>query len=108
MHLHEITAREQTFMHSSNPLKIQAALSEVDRIRFQILFRTPGFLIGMFESLVERRAALNDQKQLIENGRRLVAAEDWDDLREGNRRLWDLMPDEERTQEETRPYTGIV
>lgn len=65
----------------------------------------------MFESLVERRAALNDQlqaKQLIENGRRLVAAEDWDDLREVNRRLWDLMPDEERTQEEMRPYTGIV
>ena len=42
----------------------------------------------------------------MKNG--LVPAEDWDDLREVNRRLWDLMPDEERTQEEMRPYTGIV
>jgi molecular chaperone DnaK len=110
-HLREIIAREQTFMHSSNEQKVQAALSELNRIRFQILLRTPRFLMAMFESVVERRATLNDQlqaKQLIENGKRLVAAEDWDDLREVNRRLWDLMPDEERTQEEMRPYTGIV
>ena len=73
--------------------------------------RTPHFLIAMFQDLVSHRASLNDQlqaKQLIENGKRLIAAEDWDDLREVNRRLWDLMPDEERTQEEMKPYTGIV
>jgi molecular chaperone DnaK len=110
-HLRELIAREQTFLHSSNEQKLEAATAELNRVRFQIFLRTPGFLVGMFESLVERRAALNDQalaKQLIDNGRRVIAAEDWDDLREVNRRLWNLMPDDERTQQEMRPYTGIV
>jgi molecular chaperone DnaK len=109
--LSEIVAREQAFINSTSPEKVQAATAELERVRWQILVRTPGFLIGMFEHLVERRAAMNDQvqgKQLIEGGRLAISREAWDDLRQINGRLWDLMPAEEQASEEMRAYTGIV
>jgi molecular chaperone DnaK len=110
-HLTEVIARESSFIHSNNPERIQLATSELQRIRMEILFRTPTFLIEMFNGLVEGRVGLNDQiqvKQLIENGKRLIAAERWDDLRQVNIRLWDLMPDQERASSDMRFLTGIV
>jgi molecular chaperone DnaK len=107
----EIIAREQAFIHSTNPERIQAATVELEGIRFQILMRTPDFLVGMFEHLVERRTSMNDQtqaKQLIENGKRLIASQAWDDLRQVNGRLWELMPDGERNSDDIRLYTNIV
>ena len=103
-HLHELTAREQMFMHSSNEQKVEAA-SRAEPHSVSDSASHARFLIGMFESLVEG-GRLNDPsqaKQLIDNGQRLIAAEDWDDLREVNRRLWELMPDEERTLETCGP-----
>lgn len=107
----EIVAREQTFLRSSNVERIAQTAEELSRIRYQILFRTPEFLVGMLEGLVERRAAMNDQvqaKHLIDNAKRLVVAEDWDGVRQAIGRLWDLMPAEERANEEFNHYTGIV
>lgn len=109
--LSETVAREQTFINSTNPEKIQAATAELDRVRWQILFRTPDFLTGMFEHLVDKRASMNDQvqsKQLIEGGKRAIANDAWDELRQINGRLWDLMPADEQASEEMRVYTGIV
>ncbi len=107
----EIIALEQAFIHSTNPDRIEAATSELEKVRFQILMRMPDFLIGMFEHLVDKRTSMNDQvqaKQLIENGKRLITSEAWDDLRLVNGRLWDLMPDGERSSDDMRLYTGIV
>ena len=109
--LREIVSREQTFIHSMSPERIQAMSGELNRIKFQILIRTPDFLIGMYAHLVERRTSMNDQlqvKQLIEQGKTHLLNEAWDDLRQVNGRLWDLVPDEERASEELRLYTGIV
>jgi molecular chaperone DnaK len=109
--LREIIAREQTFVHSTNAERIETAINELERIRFRILHRMPGFLVGMFEHLMERRASMNDQvqaKQLFESGKRYIAAESWDDLRQVNGRLWDLLPEKERDAEDMRLYTGIV
>lgn len=109
--LREILAREQTFIQSTNPERIEAAISELDRIRYQILMRIPDFLIGSFEHVVERRASMNDQvqaKQLIEHGKLLITNQAWDDLRQVSARLWDLLPREERDFDELRLYTGIV
>jgi len=107
----EIRNREPTFMNSTQPDKIQAAIEELEQIAFQILLRTPEFLIGMFKHLVDRRVAMNDQlqsKQLIENGKRAIEREDWSDLKDVNTRLWMLIPAEEKASEEMRIYTGIV
>ena len=109
--LTEVIARESSFIHSNNPERIQLATGELQRLRMEILFRTPAFLVEMFNDLVEGRVALNDQiqvKQLVENGKRLIAAENWDDLRQVNIRLWDLMPDQERATSDMRFLTGIV
>lgn len=109
--LREIIAREQTFINSTNPERIESAIAELERLRWHILMRTPDFLIGMFEHLVHGRTSMNDQvqaKQLIEVGRSHIASQDWDDLKQVNQRLWALMPDEEKESDEMRLYTGIV
>jgi len=112
-HLREIIAVEPTFIESTNFVRIEEFSKRLDRLRYQILRRLPDFLIGMFEHLNEcRRPSMNDQvqaKQLFENGKRLIAEQAWDELNQVIARLWDLVPDDERsTDEEARMFTGIV
>ena len=60
---------------------------------------------------VERRASMNDElqaKNLIESGKRHIEAEAWDQLREVNARLLDLLPQSEQRAEEFRHFTGII
>lgn len=109
--LREILAREQTFINGTNPGRVESVTSELEGVRWSILMRTPDFLLGMFEHLVESRASMNDQiqaKQAIEAGKQHVSAQAWDDLKQVNFRLWDLMPEETRELGEMRHYTGIV
>ena len=109
--LREVIAREQTFINSANPERIDAAISELNSINMRILVRLPDFLVSMFEHLVENRPSLNDQLQaneLIDSGRRYISSQDWDDLRQINGRLWDLMPNDVKDSDDMRLYTGIV
>lgn len=109
--LEELFAREHAVVTSTSPEKIEAATNALNSLRFQILGRTPGFLVGMFEHLVERRTAMNDQiqaKNLIESGRRYATSEDWDNLRIVNGRLWDLLPQPEQQSQDFKHFTGIV
>lgn len=60
---------------------------------------------------MEHRASMNDQvqaKQLLEIGRIHIANGAWDELKQVNGRLWDLLPDAERETDDMRLYTGIV
>jgi molecular chaperone DnaK len=61
--LHEAVAQENTFLNSPNPLKLEAAIDQLYRISFQILRRTPAFLVHWFQDLVEKREMFNDQIQ---------------------------------------------
>jgi molecular chaperone DnaK len=109
--LRELLAREQTFINSTNPERVETATAELESIRWRILMRMPDFLVGMFEHLVERRTSMNDQvqaKQLIEAGRGYVSAQAWDDLRQVSGRLWDLLPSDAREADDMRLYTGIL
>jgi molecular chaperone DnaK len=109
--LTEIISREQVFLKSKNPERVQSEIDELESINFQILARDPKFLVGMFGHLSEKRTSMNDQvqaKQLFENGKRLIEQESWDDLRIVNSRLWGLMPDKEQASEEMRHFTGII
>jgi len=108
--LHEMVAREHTFLRSSNPQKIEAAIDQLERISFQILRRTPDFLLGWFQHLLEKRETLNDQvqaKNLIEAGKKHIAGEDFDRLAEVNSRLHALLPQEEKQSKEMQHFTGI-
>jgi molecular chaperone DnaK len=109
--LREIIGREEVFLHSNNPLSIENESSRFYALRYQIYMRMPEFLIGSFEHLVENRVSMNDQvqtKQLIENGKNLIEKESWEDLRIVISRLWDLMPETERTNEDYKLFTGII
>ena len=59
----EIIGREEVFLHSNNPLSIENESSRLNSLRYQILMRTPDFLIGSFEHLVDNRVSMNDQVQ---------------------------------------------
>jgi len=109
--LSSLISREQVFLNSTNPEKITAEIDELDSLKFEILARDPDFLSGMFMHLVEKRTSMNDQvqaKQLIDNGRRLIDQQSWEDLRIVNSRLWSLMPSVEQNSDEMRSFTGIV
>jgi molecular chaperone DnaK len=73
--------------------------------------RSPEFLVGFFEHLVARRAAMNDQVQanaLIETGKQQIAAQQWESLRTVNARLYDVLPQQERASKEFQGITGVV
>ena len=108
--LNEIIAQEHTFLNSTNPLKLQTAIDQLHRISFQILRRTPDFLVGWFQHLLSKRETFNDQlqaKNLIEAGKKHIAAEDYDKLGEVNGRLHSLLPEKEKDSNEMRHFTGI-
>lgn len=108
--LNELIAQEHTFLNSSIPQKIESAISQLHRISFEILRRTPDFLAGWFEHLLTKRESFNDQlqaKNLIEAGKRHIANEDFDKLAEVNMRLHDLLPQKEIDTKEMRYFTGI-
>jgi molecular chaperone DnaK len=108
--LREIVTREQTFVTSTNPKKLEDEIDKLHHIRLQILRRKPDFLLGLFQFLIERREVLNDQlqaKNLIAAGKGHVAAEDWDKLDEVIVCLYRLLPQEEKDSTDTRGFIGF-
>lgn len=109
--LKDVLAREQTFINSNTPERVQAEADSLQRISWGILARMPDFLKGMFQHLVTKQPSMNDQMQatrLFEAARRAMAAEDWDEMRALIGRLWDLVPAEQQTAEDARMFTGLV
>jgi len=45
---------------------------------------------------------------MIDAGRRHIAEEAWDNLREVNHQLWRLLPQEAQKSKEYVPFSGIV
>jgi len=96
---------------SNNIEKVRAANEVLSRLQFQILMRTPEFLMGMFASLTERKDTMSSPglaDKLIETGQLHIQKEAWDELRMVIGRLWDLIPEQARTAPEQRLFTGIV
>lgn len=96
---------------SNNIEKVRAANATLNRLQFQILVRTPEFLMGMFGSLAELKDTMNNSglaKDLIESGQLHIQKEEWDALRVVVGRLWDLVPEQARAAPELRQFTGIV
>ena len=108
--LNEIVSQEHAFLASTNPQKLEAAIDQLRQISFQVLRRTPTFLLGWFEHLIGKRETLNDQlqaKNLIEAGKKHIALEDFDKLAEVNVRLSSLLPQREKDSKEMKTFTGI-
>lgn len=109
--LRDVLNRETSFITSNNPEKIASETEGLARLRWAILMRTPDFLVGMFQHLVDKRPSMNDQiqaTQLVDSGKRAVSKEDWEELRVIIGRLWSLVPAEEQSDEDMRMFTGLV
>ena len=50
----EVVDREKAFLDSSNPERIEDATTELERLRWQILFRVPKFFVEVFNWRQER------------------------------------------------------
>jgi molecular chaperone DnaK len=91
----DIVSQESAFMATKSPLKIQEKSDEFHSIIGQIRWRTPDFLKGIFGSLLNDQAKMNDQSQaksLIDAGNFAIESQNWDRLREINFGLLDLLP----------------
>ena len=91
----EIVGREQVFLNSITPVKIMEAIEELLDLGINILWRTPEFLIGRFNRLIEKPQLFNDQEQaksLIEAGNMAITNKNFDRLREINFGLISLLP----------------
>jgi len=108
--LNELLAQEHAFLNSTNPLKLEERMVQLRHIGFQILRRTPDFLMAWFQELISKREVLNDQiqaKNLIEAGKKHIESEDYEKLAEVISRLYSLLPQEEKDTKEMRYFTGI-
>ncbi|MDI9855539.1 Hsp70 family protein [Comamonas sp. 17RB] len=109
--LKDVLAREQTFIKSSAPERIQAEAEQLLGISLSVLSRSPQYLRRMFEHLNEQSATMSDPTQatrLLDAGRRAMQADQWEDVRTVCGHLWDLLPAERQTQGEMRMFTGLV
>lgn len=108
--LREVSAREHTVLSSNDSQKLEAAIDQLHRIQWQILRRTPEFLVSWFHCLIEKREMFNDQFQatnLIEAGKKHIATEDYERLKDVNSRLLSLLPQREQNNKQMQHFTGI-
>lgn len=91
----DIAAQEEAFLSTNSPVKIQEKSDELNGIIYQISWRTPDFLIGIFNWVKGEQPKMNNQtqaKSLIDAGKFAVQSQNWDRLREINYGLLDLLP----------------
>ena len=108
--LQEIVNHEHVFLNSNSPQRLAEYISKLRSLEFQILMRSPDFLIGWFQSLTAKRESFNDQiqaKNLIEAGKQHIQGDDFDRLLEVNKRLFSLLPQREQESKDMRHFTGI-
>lgn len=106
----DIVKQEASFMATSGPAKIEEKTNELQGIISQINWRTPEFLVEIFNYLTHEQTRMNNNEQAksyIDAGRFAVESQNWDRLREINYNLFDLLPRGAMQQVSTRIGFGI-
>jgi molecular chaperone DnaK len=91
----DIVSQEGAFMSTNSPIKIQEKSDELNSIISKIQWRTPDFLMNIFNWAKGEQSKMNDQtqaKSLIDAGKFAMESENWDRLREINFGLFELLP----------------
>jgi molecular chaperone DnaK len=104
----DIVSQEKAFFATRSPIKIQEKTDELDTIVGRIKWRTPKYLLGIFNWLLQKQPKMNDRvqaKSLFEAGHFAVSNKNWERLREINFGLMDLLPHE--TKDEVRHKIGF-
>lgn len=106
----DIVSAEPTFMTTNSPIKIQEKSDELHSIMGQIRWRTPDYLVSVFNWLKGEQTKMNDQTQAksqVDAGKFAVESQNWDRLREINYSLLDLLPKNAREQINTKIGFGL-
>ena len=91
----DIIIREQIFLKATTPVKIKEAIDDLNNLAFNILWRTPEWLVAKFNRLIEKPQQFRDQnvaKSLMEAGHLAIANKNYDRLRQINFDLIDQLP----------------
>jgi len=94
-YFNDIVAQEQIFFSSNNPVKINEFIEILESIRWNILWRSPDFLLGAYETFSADTHKMNDQvqaKSLVDAGRFAIESKNWDRLSEIVKGLLNLLP----------------
>jgi len=106
----DIVAQENAFFATNSPLKIQEKSDEMHSILSKIKWRTPDFLIGIFQWCKNNQTRMNEQtqaKSLIDAGNFAVESQNWERLSEINSGLLNLMPKGAEKEATTRIGFGL-
>lgn len=109
--LKDILAKEDSVMLSINPEKIQLAIDEIVAVEANILWRTPAWLAGLFEWLLNNKKLLTNENQansLFAEGAVALKNNDIDKLKYVNEKLIELMPGEQREELQKGKNVGII
>lgn len=93
--LQEIIANEDLFLNSNNIIKVKNKIDSLVTLRFSILWRTPSFLVYVFNDIKQQAHTLNNQKKakdLIDWGKIAIENEEWGKLANIDDELIDLLP----------------
>ncbi len=107
--LSNILTQESVFLSSNSPSRIQEKTQALRDLRFSILWRTPTYLIWLFNHLLGEQARLNNQEQAricIDAGKSALNDENYEKLAAVNNELLGLLP--KKDQEVVKSYTGIT
>ena len=104
----DIIEQESVFLASNSVIRIDERREMLRDIRLNILWRSPGFLVRLFKSLLEDQTRFNNQEQaqiFIEAGKGAIQNENFGRLAEVNNELIGLLPKKE--QEVVKSFTGL-
>ncbi|HTI60106.1 Hsp70 family protein [Mucilaginibacter sp.] len=103
-YFNDIVAQENAVLSSNNPIKIKEFAESLHSIKFNIMWRTPDFLISLYDLLIKDLHKMNDASQaqsLADAGRFAIESKNWSRLSEIDRGLLNLLP-KAAQQEATR------
>ena len=106
----DIVAQESAFFATNSPLKIQEKSDEMYSISSRIKWRTPKFLIGVFQWCKSNQTRMNDQtqaKSLVDAGNFAIESQNWERLSEINSGLLNLLPKGAEEEATTRIGFGL-
>lgn len=106
----DIISQESAFFATNSPLKIQEKSDEIHSIVSRIRWRTPDFLINIFQWCKNNQTRMNDQtlaKSLVDAGNFAIESQNWERLSEINSGLLNLMPKGAEKEATTRIGFGL-
>jgi len=107
--LEDVRQRAQAALLNEHPRELEAAIEDIDEIRYGIFWRSPRALVALFQNIVTNEYSRFNDTELadahIQAGRLAIENSDWMRLRDVNITLIQLLP--ERDQADLANRTGI-